>query len=91
MIPRQQRILVSPRLFSLQSSIRNSQRVDPKGQSNDPSSENPEYPRFSLDSLGLSKTTKTVVIVVLGVFGTIESWFWCQTIWRWWKGGSEEK
>jgi len=30
---------------------------------------------------------------VLGIFGTIETWFWCKAVWVWWKnrfGDGEE-
>ncbi|KAF4211377.1 hypothetical protein CNMCM8980_002223 [Aspergillus fumigatiaffinis] len=75
--------------FSTHFAVANKQIGSQKGQSQGNHSQNPEIPSFSLDSLGLSKTTKTVVLVILGVFGTIESWFWVQTVWRWWKSDDE--
>ncbi|PGG98820.1 hypothetical protein AJ80_09457 [Polytolypa hystricis UAMH7299] len=51
----------------------------------------PEYPTFSLDSLGLSRNMKIFLIGILCVFGTMETWFWCKAIWRWWKGGEKEE
>ncbi|GME33331.1 uncharacterized protein JN550_012151 [Neofusicoccum parvum] len=51
------------------------------------SSGTPEYPSFSFEALGISKNMRIGVIVVLSIFGTIETWFWCQWAWRWWKGG----
>lgn len=47
---------------------------------------NPELPKFSLDGLGLSKNMKVFLIVVLSIFGTMETWFYCKAIWRWWYG-----
>ncbi|KAK8147107.1 hypothetical protein G3M48_002096 [Beauveria asiatica] len=49
-------------------------------------SRNPELPKFSLDGLGVSKNMKVLLIVVLSIFGTMETWFYCQAIWRWWYG-----
>ncbi|OAX80427.1 hypothetical protein ACJ72_05239 [Emergomyces africanus] len=51
---------------------------------------NPEFPTFSFEGLGLSRNMKMVVLGFVGVLGTIETWFWCQAIWTWWKGGAEE-
>jgi hypothetical protein len=34
----------------------------------------------------MSKGTKTFIIIVLSIFGTIETWVWCKGIYRWWKG-----
>ncbi|KAH6962957.1 hypothetical protein DER45DRAFT_552100 [Fusarium avenaceum] len=47
---------------------------------------NPSYPAFNLNSLGLGKRMKIAVIIIVGIFGTIETWFWCTAIWRWWQG-----
>ncbi|QSS59849.1 hypothetical protein I7I51_04645 [Histoplasma capsulatum] len=45
---------------------------------------NPEIPTFSFEGLGLSRNMKMVVLGLVGVFGTVETWFWCKAIWRWW-------
>lgn len=47
---------------------------------------NPELPKFSLDGLGVSKNMKIFLIVVLSIFGTMETWFYCKAIYRWWYG-----
>ncbi|KAJ5832333.1 hypothetical protein N7474_000644 [Penicillium riverlandense] len=50
-------------------------------------------PSASLESLGISRNVKVFLFVVLGIFGTIETWFWCKAAWVWWKnrfGGGEE-
>lgn len=92
-IPRQHGLRKCPQTiasFSTHFAVANKQIGSQKGQSQGAHPQNPEIPSFSLDSLGLSRTTKTVVIVILGVFGTIESWFWVETIWRWWKSDAED-
>jgi hypothetical protein len=30
---------------------------------------------------------KVVLLVILGGFGSIETYFWCRAIWTWWVGG----
>ncbi|KAH7251114.1 hypothetical protein BKA59DRAFT_471631 [Fusarium tricinctum] len=50
---------------------------------------NPSYPAFNLNSLGLGKQMKIAVIIIISIFGTIETWFWCTAIWRWWQGLGE--
>ena len=47
---------------------------------------NPELPKFSIDGLGLGKNMKVFLVVVLCIFGTMETWFYCKAIWQWWKG-----
>ncbi|GFF79309.1 hypothetical protein IFM47457_10798 [Aspergillus lentulus] len=92
-IPRQHGLRRRPQpiaSFSTNFAVANKHIGSQKGQAQGTHPQNPEIPSFSFDSLGLSKTTKTVVLVILGVFGTIESWFWVQTIWRWWKSDDEE-
>lgn len=82
----------SARLFSAASQLQVNQKpakqppIDPQstGQNND--SNNPELPAFSLDGLGISKNMKLVIIGILCVFGTMETWMYCKWIWRWWKG-----
>ncbi|VUC25093.1 unnamed protein product [Clonostachys rosea] len=49
-----------------------------------------EMPSFDLSSLGLSKNMKILVLGIISIFGTIETWFWCKAIWRWWKGSETE-
>ncbi|PGH10503.1 hypothetical protein AJ79_05431 [Helicocarpus griseus UAMH5409] len=49
----------------------------------------PEYPKFSLEGLGMSRNMKMVMYGLIGVLGTMETWFYCKAIWRWWKGGEE--
>lgn len=52
-------------------------------------SNNNELPSFSFEGLGMSKGAKTFVILVLSIFGTIETWVWCKGLYRWWKGSDE--
>ncbi|EXK83066.1 hypothetical protein FOQG_12734 [Fusarium oxysporum f. sp. raphani 54005] len=65
------------------------ERRKSKAPQNESSEPNPSYPAFSLNSLGLSKRTKVVIMVVLSIFGTIETWVWCKAIWQWRKGRQE--
>jgi len=43
---------------------------------------NPELPKFSLDGLDLGKNMKIFLVVVLCIFGTMETWFYCKAIWQ---------
>ncbi|KAL6812858.1 hypothetical protein GGI42DRAFT_313113 [Trichoderma sp. SZMC 28013] len=52
---------------------------------------NEELPSFSFEGLGMSRNVKVFVIVVLSIFGTIETWVWCKGIYRWWNGPSEKE
>ncbi|OJD16805.1 hypothetical protein AJ78_03048 [Emergomyces pasteurianus Ep9510] len=52
---------------------------------------NPEFPTLSFAGLGLSRNMKILVLGLVGVLGTIETWFWCKAIWRWWKGAPEDE
>ncbi|KAH8422539.1 uncharacterized protein LDX57_000293 [Aspergillus melleus] len=51
----------------------------------------PELPALNLDSLGLGRNMKILVIVLLSIFGTMETYFYCRAIWRWWKGSGDEE
>ncbi|KAF4311830.1 hypothetical protein GTA08_BOTSDO12540 [Botryosphaeria dothidea] len=76
--------------FSTRPPLRARQRSDAKNDSEQTSS-NPDYPPFSFEALGISKNMKMVIIGLLSVFGTIETWFWCKAIWRWWKGDGKDE
>lgn len=43
----------------------------------------------SFEGLGISRNMKVVLLVILGVFGSIETYFWCRAVWTWWRGGEE--
>ncbi|KAH7309649.1 hypothetical protein B0I35DRAFT_482401 [Stachybotrys elegans] len=49
-----------------------------------------EIPAFDFKSLGLSKNMRIVVLVIVSIFGTFETYFYCMAIWRWWKGKQAE-
>ncbi|KAH7254590.1 hypothetical protein B0J15DRAFT_494673 [Fusarium solani] len=89
------RLSISPRQLSTTRNMRaaqKEQRASKQPQPHQPQdSGNPSYPAFSLDALGLSKNMKVVVLVLISIFGTIETWFYCQAIWRWWKGRQESQ
>ncbi|EFR03332.1 hypothetical protein MGYG_06329 [Nannizzia gypsea CBS 118893] len=61
------------------------------GPDSDPNNDPYRTPPVSLESLGIGKNMKILLLVVLSVLGTIETWFWCKAIWTWWKGGEKEK
>ncbi|UPK95942.1 hypothetical protein LCI18_006877 [Fusarium solani-melongenae] len=88
------RLSSSPRLLSTTMTMRTTEKEQaPRKQPQAPQPQNqgnPEYPAFSLDSLGLSKNMM-IVLVLISIFGTIETWFYCQAIWRWWKGRQESE
>ncbi|TLS26626.1 hypothetical protein PpBr36_05282 [Pyricularia pennisetigena] len=72
---------VPSRAFWAQTARRNG---DDKSRSGD--SINPQFPKVTLESLGVSGPLKWVLVGLLTVFGTIETWVWCKAIWRWCKG-----
>ncbi|KKZ67589.1 hypothetical protein EMCG_06648 [[Emmonsia] crescens] len=72
---------------------RRHQRGAKKNGANEHASQdgNPEFPTLSFEGLGLSRNMKIVVLGLVGVLGTMEAWFWCKAIRRWWKGIEEER
>ncbi|KAH7033272.1 uncharacterized protein B0I36DRAFT_361962 [Microdochium trichocladiopsis] len=40
---------------------------------------------FSLADLGLTRTTRLAVLLIVGILGTIETVFWVQAGWRWYQ------
>ncbi|OJJ32666.1 hypothetical protein ASPWEDRAFT_589041 [Aspergillus wentii DTO 134E9] len=54
------------------------------------SPDNEVFASLSFEALGINKNTKIFIFIVFGILGTIETVFWCQTIWRWWKRNSTE-
>ncbi|KAG9258290.1 uncharacterized protein F5Z01DRAFT_633276 [Emericellopsis atlantica] len=61
------------------------------GQQTPPPNMNPQYPKFSLDGLGLSKNMKILVYVLIGIWGTFETYFYGRAIHRWWTAKPEDK
>lgn len=55
------------------------------------SQENPEMPKISFKDLGMTSTVKIVVYGAVGILGTMESIFYGQMIWRWYKGEGDEE
>ncbi|KAF9893184.1 hypothetical protein FE257_011607 [Aspergillus nanangensis] len=45
-----------------------------------------EIPIASFASLGLGRNMKIFLYSILAVFGTMETWFYCEAIYRWWYG-----
>ncbi len=83
----------APRLFStsvlLQSKQDHHQAQPAQGRQTEGG--NPELPSFSLNGLGASKGVKTAIIIILCIFGTMETWMWCKWAWNWWKGSDTQK
>lgn len=61
-----------------------------KAEPKKPVEDAPEIPALSLDSLGLGKNMKIFLLVLLGIFGSMETYFYCRAIWRWWSKSSNE-
>ncbi|KAI6364320.1 hypothetical protein MCOR25_005658 [Pyricularia grisea] len=76
---------ISPRAFSIQTARRNGENKNKPDESI-----NPQLPKVTFESLGVTGPLKWVIVALLTVFGTIETWVWCKAIWRWWKGGEVE-
>ena len=45
----------------------------------------------SLKELGISSTMRTIIYVIIGILGTIETWVWCKAAYRWWFGAPDEQ
>ncbi|KAI9673617.1 MAG: hypothetical protein M1817_002254 [Caeruleum heppii] len=48
-----------------------------------PTDGNPDYPTFSMDGLGASRSVKIVVYTAAGIIGTLETYAW--GMWGWYK------
>jgi hypothetical protein len=68
-----------------------SQSPETGGRQTPPPNMNPQYPKFSLDGLGLSKNMKMLVYVLIGVWGTVETYVYGRAIHRWWTAKPESK
>lgn len=66
-----------------------SSRCEKKQSTKDSSKSPEELPSFSFEGLGMSRNTKIAVIVILSIFGTIESIFWIKWISNWFSGTKE--
>lgn len=70
---------------------RASKQVDsPKQTPKNDLPDNPEIPQFSLDALDIKRKMMVFIYGILGVFGTVETWFWYQWAKRWWEGKAGE-
>ncbi|KAK0636026.1 hypothetical protein B0T17DRAFT_503515 [Bombardia bombarda] len=79
---RQSPFYASSRTFSIRPALLR----DAKSGTESKGTRNPELPTISLEGLGLSKNMRYFIISLATILGTIESWFWCKVIWRWWRG-----
>ncbi|KAL2847774.1 hypothetical protein BJY01DRAFT_246675 [Aspergillus pseudoustus] len=48
---------------------------------------NPEFPKISLEGLGISKNVRIVLYVLLSIWGSFETYFYYQAVMRWWRAG----
>jgi hypothetical protein len=79
-------IITIRREFSAQTRLAEYKQPEQKQRKADSSQPIPELPGFSLDSLGLTKRMRTALIVVLCIFGTIETFTWTMFFYnRFWK------
>ncbi|KAI0977449.1 hypothetical protein F4678DRAFT_15519 [Xylaria arbuscula] len=62
----------------------------PPSNNNHNSTPSEEDFKVSFRDLGMNRITKFVVYFTISVLGTMESIFWCQTLWRWWAGVEED-
>ncbi|KAJ0421417.1 hypothetical protein BJY00DRAFT_312025 [Aspergillus carlsbadensis] len=46
---------------------------------------NLEFPKISLEGLGISKNVRIVLYVLLSIWGTFETYFYYQAVMRWWR------
>ncbi|KAI9043040.1 uncharacterized protein KD926_004543 [Aspergillus affinis] len=87
--------ILSRQTFSTQNVLLNKQPASPPrfqskvAAQKEPVESAPELPALNLDSLGLSKNMKIFLMVLLGIFGTMETYVYCRAIWRWWKGSGD--
>ncbi|KAI5459343.1 hypothetical protein BGZ63DRAFT_390744 [Mariannaea sp. PMI_226] len=86
----QTRRFSNPRALLLQNKL-NTEKKGNESQPDQLNIENPSYPAFSFEALGLSRNMKVFLIIILSIFGTLETWFYCKAIWQWWKGGSNRE
>ncbi|KAJ5331256.1 hypothetical protein N7476_001039 [Penicillium atrosanguineum] len=78
-------------MFSTKSMSSNKMytKTKPKSNPEESASDPLQTSSVSLESLGIGKNMKLLLLAILCVFGTIETWFWCKATWIWWKRGQE--
>ncbi|EZF33552.1 hypothetical protein H109_01942 [Trichophyton interdigitale MR816] len=77
--------------YSARSNSKTASKASSSGVDSDANNDPYRTPPVSLESLGIGKNMKIILLIVLSVLGTIETWFWCKAIWTWWKGGKKDK
>ncbi|KAL5342730.1 hypothetical protein BJX70DRAFT_394569 [Aspergillus crustosus] len=82
--------LNKPTSTSTSTTTSTSSKPDPTPSQSQTS--NPELPKFSLESLGISRNVRIVLYTLLAIYGSFETYFYYQWIMRWWRGknGLEE-
>ena len=82
----------SKHAFSTQSALRDTKPNPPRIESKPKEQEsgNPTLPKFSFESLGLSRNQKIIIITLLSIFGTLETITYTKLFLRWWNGAPTE-
>ncbi|KAL3455911.1 hypothetical protein BJX64DRAFT_271518 [Aspergillus heterothallicus] len=62
----------------------------PNADPTKPGAGNPEFPKISLEGLGISRNVRIVLYVLLSIWGTFETYFYYQAVMRWWNGRKRE-
>ncbi|KAI1468432.1 uncharacterized protein F4812DRAFT_368434 [Daldinia caldariorum] len=64
-----------------------------KRPTNDPSKQPDEIPPmgFSLEGLGMTRRTKIVVIIIISIYGTMETIFYARWFWHWYSGTEDNE
>ncbi|KAI1270664.1 hypothetical protein F5Y18DRAFT_422163 [Xylariaceae sp. FL1019] len=91
------KLSTSARLFSPPPTPTNKQNTSTQDTASnspsspsDPKNENHDEMRVNFGDLGMTRIAKFVVFAVIGVLSTMETIFWCNVAWRWWKGDEGE-
>ncbi|KAI8965710.1 hypothetical protein F5Y11DRAFT_367619 [Daldinia sp. FL1419] len=60
---------------------------------NDPSKQPDEIPStgFSFEGLGMTRKSKIAVLIILSIFGTMETIFYIRWFWGWYSGTEEDE
>ncbi|KAI1410919.1 hypothetical protein F5Y13DRAFT_166559 [Hypoxylon sp. FL1857] len=80
---------------STSATSRNLSSSSPSLEKKQPTKDSPkspeELPSFSFEGLGMSRNTRIAVIVILSIFGTIETIFWIRWIRNWFSGTKDDE
>ncbi|KAI1805471.1 hypothetical protein F4811DRAFT_514832 [Daldinia bambusicola] len=64
-----------------------------KRPTNDPSKQPDKIPPmgFSFEGLGMTRRTKIAVIIIISIYGTMETIFYIRWFWRWYSGTEDNE